>query len=75
MFPEKLQQYLEDQTFEGNDIHVVNDSQCDGYTWVVIPKDLNQWVVLVQWYEGDDNFDLINLQGRTLKYVQNLQLQ
>ena len=75
MFPEKLQQYLNEQIIEGSDIHIVNENLCDGYNWVIIPKNLANWVVLVQWYEGSDTFALINLQGRTLQYVKDLQVK
>lgn len=72
-FPEKLTTFLNEQIYDsGNDVHAINDDQCDGFTWIIIPKGLTNWIVLVQWYEGSDDFEIINLQGRTLEYVADL---
>jgi hypothetical protein len=50
MFPENLMKFLNDQTMDGNDVHSVNDDKCDGYTWVIIPKGLQDWVIGLLWY-------------------------
>lgn len=72
MFPKKLTDQIGEFIEEGYDVHVISDPAIDAYTWIVTPIDLDNWVIIVQWYAGNEGFEFINLQGRTLKYLINV---
>jgi len=71
MFPVKLTEYLQEQMMEGHDVHYIAEPKSDALTWVIIPT-LEDWVIICQWYEGSENYDLINLQGCELEYVRTV---
>ncbi len=73
--PEKLQNYINEQMFENSTIHMVNDKESDAFTWIIIPAVLKNWIILVQWYPGEDSFNIVNLQGATIDYLKQLNVK
>lgn len=59
VLPKKVIDYLTDQITEGSTI--IPTSCGDGLMWIIKPAELTDFIVLVQWYEGQDDFSLVNL--------------
>ena len=60
-YPQKLIDFLTEQEAEGNEIFTSRTE--DGTMWIIKPN-AKQWLVLVEWYEGQDDFQYINLCGK-----------
>lgn len=70
-FPKKLQHYLMEQVHEGSTI--IPTFGNDSYMFVIRPKDLKDFIVLIEWYEGEENFSMVNISGKVF-HVLNQQL-
>lgn len=61
-YPKKLIDYLTKQEVEGSEIFTTKTE--DGTMWIIKPNGLEQWLAIIEWYEGQDDFQLINLCGK-----------
>ena len=67
VYPASLIKYLKEQESEGYDITLTHTM--DGSMWIIQPTILGEWLTLVEWYEGQDTFDVVNLCGRAFGRV------
>ena len=58
-YPEKLLEYLKEMEEEGNEIFTTQIH--DGAMWIIPVEELENWIVLITWYEGNDDFNMVNL--------------
>lgn len=63
-YPTKLTDYLYEQGMDRSEIFT--SPITDGTLWMIVPKGCDKWVTLVSWYDGEKDFDLINLNERGL---------
>ena len=62
-YPEKLIEYLEECVSEDYDIFTTSAE--DATCWIIKPN-LDKWYVVITWYEGEEDYSLINLTGKAL---------
>lgn len=67
--PSKLYDYIYDSLEEGATITLTTHE--DGYTWIIEPQLSTPWIVLVQWYHGDD-FTVSNINGNLFDNLQKI---
>ena len=62
-YPKRLIDYLTEMESEGHEIittHVV-----EGTMWIIDCREqMEDWLILVQWYEGNEDFDTVNINGK-----------
>ncbi len=60
-YPQKLVGYLEEQVFEGAEIYITHTK--DGTLFIVKHKDLDKWLTVIEWYDGQQSFETTNICG------------
>lgn len=63
--PKKLIQYLTDQMAEGNTITTTYNDE--SIIYIVTYSNLESYVTVVEWYEGQDDYDIVNINGEAFK--------
>jgi hypothetical protein len=62
-YPSGLTDYLTEMESEGYEIITTHVE--DGTLWIIdLREKLEDWLVLVQWYEGDKDFNAININSK-----------
>jgi hypothetical protein len=67
-YPQKLIDFLADQDTEGHEIFTTQI--VDGTMWIIPFHDLEEWVVVVTWYDGEEDFSLVNICGKAFDRLQ-----
>lgn len=63
--PQKLVEYLTEQMAEGSTITTTYNE--DSVIFIVTYPDLESWVTVVEWADGQERFSLVNLNGEAFK--------
>jgi hypothetical protein len=63
-YPTKLANYLYDQSME--EAEIFTSPIMDGTLWMIVPKMSMPWVTLISWYDGEKDFNMINLNEKGL---------
>jgi hypothetical protein len=58
-YPQNLIDYLTEQESEGNEIFITHTN--DAVAFIIPQKGLDKWVVYIEWYNGQDGFELVNI--------------
>lgn len=64
-YPQSLIEYLQEQDAEGNEIFTSYTE--DGTMFIVKPTGLENWIVVVEWYPGSDDFQIVNVSGKAFR--------
>lgn len=62
--PEELYDLIYDMVDESGKATLTTHE--DGYTWIIEPEMSQSWVVIIQWYVGDDDYSVVNINGNFL---------
>lgn len=69
-YPEKLIDQLTEWESEGAEILITQGS--DSTVFIVKFEGLDKWIVVAEWHDGQDDFDLVNITGKAFKRVHNM---
>jgi hypothetical protein len=58
-YPQNLMDYLTEQEYDGNEIFITHTN--DGVAFIIPQKSFHKWVVYIEWYNGQDDFELVNI--------------
>jgi hypothetical protein len=62
-WPTKLVEYLAEQDIDGKE--VFTSQICDGTVWF-IPEPNMEWITIITWYDGEENFNMVNVTDKGL---------
>lgn len=72
-YPQKLIDYLTEQEFEFNaEIFMVRSHDHEAVSWYVVPENLGNWIIIVQWDGYSDDFQLINITGKAIDRLEKV---
>jgi len=60
-YPEKLLDLIFDHIAEGDEVTISSGETT--VLFLIKPRTLSKWLIVVEWYEGTDTFHLINVTG------------
>jgi hypothetical protein len=63
-YPKALTEYITEQESEGSEIFTTFSE--DETIWLIVPKGLENWIIVVSWTPGFDEFFIVNITGRAL---------
>ena len=63
-YPQDLVDYLTEQESEGNEIFITQND--DSTIFIVVQKDLKDWYSIIEWYEGEDKYNHVNICGKAV---------
>lgn len=69
-YPKALIEFLTEQECEGNEIFTTQNE--DSVIWIVVQRDLPDYYSILEWYEGDETYNHINLCGKAIKRFRNI---
>ena len=64
-YPQELVDFLTEQEGEGSEIFTTQNS--DSTVWIIIYPSLKDYVSIIEWYQGEDTYNHVNLMGKALK--------
>lgn len=69
-YPKALVDYLTERESEGSEIFT---TQCeDGTMWIIKTNGLENWYILISWYEGDRDYNMVNLCGKSVSRLRRV---
>ena len=69
-YPKKLVDHLTDCESEGAEILITHGE--DSTVFLVKYKGLEKWFSIIEWYEGQDGFTLVNVNGKAFHRVHKM---
>ena len=64
-YPQELVDFLTEQEGEGSEIFTTQNS--DSTVWIIIYPSLKDYVSIIEWYQGEDTYNCVNLMDKALK--------
>lgn len=64
-YPKDLIEYLTEEEAEGAEIFATQSE--DATCWILKPSNLPDWYVVITWYEGQEDYSMVNITGKALK--------
>lgn len=61
-YPENLINFLTEQESEGSEIFTTSTE--DSTMFIIKPENLDKWVVLIEWFEGSEEYSTVNIYGK-----------
>lgn len=62
VYPQKLARYMADQAAEGSEMFITSTEFSE--VIYVVPADLKRWLVIIEWVDGMEEFDMVNVCGK-----------
>ncbi len=72
-YPESLVDYLTDRSSEGCEIFTSYGA--DSTIWIIKEVALGEWIVLVEWYEGCEDYSCINITGAAFDRLHKVMIE
>ena len=69
-YPNDLVNFLVEQESDGNEI--ITTQIEDGTMWIIPQRGLSEWVIVITWYEGQKDYQMINVCGKGYKRLKNV---
>ena len=64
-YPQTLVDFLTEQEAGGSEIFTTQND--DSTIWIITYPHLNEYVSIIEWYQGEETYSHVNLSGKALK--------
>ena len=69
-YPQRLLDHLYEQDIEGSEVFTTYTE--DGTMFIIKHKGLGKWLTVIEWFNGSDDFQLINVCGQGFKRLHSV---